>query len=139
MARRGSFTGLINQIARETARQERENLQYEHAQLREAERAHKQQMRLNAQASKEAKALYIENRIQETDDLNKDLWIKIDELRNILERTLQIDHSISFDDFLRIKNHFPNSHYQTNFKKHQLSQARKNIFRKFQSQPHSRN
>lgn len=129
MARRGSFTGLINQIARETARQERENLQYEHAQLREAERAHKQQMRLNAQASKEAKALYIENRIQETDDLNKDLSIKIDELRNILERTLQIDDSISFDD-LRIKESFPKFTLPDEFQKTPIITSKEEYFSK---------
>ena len=86
-------------------------------------------MRLNAQASKEAKALYIENRIQETDDLNKDLSIKIDELRNILERTLQIDDSISFDD-LRIKESFPKFTLPDEFQKTPIITSKEEYFSK---------
>lgn len=116
MARRGSFSGLLMQAAKSSARSVREQQKHEQAMIREAEQAHKRAVRLNAQASKEEKQKYLENRIQETAELNSDLVNKTTVLRNILEHALQIDSTISFAH-LRINTEFPEFKIPTDLQK----------------------
>jgi restriction system protein len=98
MARRSSFVRLINQTAKEAAKNER-------AKQREAERARRQQIKLYAQANKEAKQRYLESRQQEADDLNAELAEQIDDLKNILGESLQDNSMFSFST-LRINEQF---------------------------------
>ncbi len=106
MSKRSGFSGLMAQLARDAARRQRELEQYERARLHQAERAHKQDLMLRAQADKEAKQRYLESRMQETEELNHDLENRINELTTILENTLKVNDTISFDN-LRIHDKFP--------------------------------
>jgi restriction system protein len=130
MARRSAFNSLMTQIARDAARREREQEKLARARQREAERQQRESVRLKtqadreakqqeklararqresvrlkAQADKEAKQCYLESRVQEAEDSNKQLAERINELAAILERTLQVDDTISFDS-LRIHDKF---------------------------------
>ena len=135
MPRRRGFVGVVTAIAREAARQQRlaetarrrqqreadmaqRRAIREAAQLkREMEAAQKQAMREEAnlkrdrqkkqsQADKEARQRYLEDRIAEIESLNSDIQEQISELSRILEHTLDIDDTISFDT-LKINDHFP--------------------------------
>ena len=105
MPRRSGFSGLITQIARASAKREREQQKHERNMRQAAERARKQDVKLRAQADKEEKQRYLEERIQETENLNQDLENRISELSNVLEHTLTINDSISFES-LRIHEEF---------------------------------
>lgn len=129
MPRRGSFTGLISEMARVSARNAREQQKNERARLRDAERSHKQAIKLSAQSDKEAKQRYFESRVQETDILNKELADKITELRGVLEQTLNLDDSISFDN-LRINDEFPAFNLPANLQKEPILVSRDEYFSK---------
>lgn len=103
---RSSFIGLVSKIARETARQRR---------LAEAEqrRAMRQQLaeqrateRAWAGLEKEARLLHAEEQLNRAKILTAELEYRISELRRILEATLTVNDTISFDS-LRITEHFP--------------------------------
>jgi restriction system protein len=96
MARRRStsFSKIMADVARAQARQQRE-----------FGRQAKARARAQAQAEKEAKRQYTEARAQETDEKNKELSERLSDLQSILEHTLAIDDTISFDD-LRIHDEF---------------------------------
>jgi len=103
---RRSFTGLLNQMAREAARQQRQaeaerrrNLRYQI----QAERAAERQRNL---AAKEAKQQYVESRIAEAQDTTQELQDKVAELERILEHTLSIDDTLNFDS-LKDRSKFP--------------------------------
>ncbi len=105
MARRTSFSGLMTQISRDIARNQREQEKLVRARQRESEKQQRESIRLKAQADKEAKQLYLESRIQETEDNNKQLAERLSELNGILEQTLTVNDTISFDN-LRIYDKF---------------------------------
>lgn len=105
MPRRYGFNRLVSDMARISAREERERQKREKAIQRERESIRRENLKLKAQADKEAKQKYIESRIRETADLNEDLSRTILGLSEILTRTLSMDHTIIFDE-LRIKNEF---------------------------------
>lgn len=105
MARRKSFSGIITQIARDLARLQREQERLENARHREYERSAKQAIRVHALTEKEAKQNYVAARIEEVEELNKELAEKNSSLNAILEKTLEINDAISFDD-LRIRDKF---------------------------------
>ena len=105
MARKKSFSSLVNQIAREAARAEREKQKRLREQQRVIEKARREAERARKLAEKEAKELYIEYRFSETEELNQQLNEKILELANILPTTLDFDDTISFND-LRIHEDF---------------------------------
>ena len=94
---RRSFTGLLNQMAREAARQQRqaeaERRRSLHNQI-QAERAAERQRSFEA---KEAKQQYVESRIAEAQDATQELRDKVAELERILEHTLSIDDTLNFD------------------------------------------
>lgn len=89
-----NFSRITADIAREQARRQRE-----------LERQAKARVRAQAQAEKEAKRQYVETRAQETDDRNEELTERLSGLQSVLEHTLAIDDTISFDD-LRIHDEF---------------------------------
>lgn len=125
MARRGSFTSLINQMAREAARSERERLKQE----REIDRARKQEIRLSVQTNKEAKQQYLEIRVQKTEDLNNELAFKVEGLKNILEHTLKVYDAISFD-ILKINDEFPKFELPLELQKEPLTISKEEFFSK---------
>ncbi len=96
MARKKGFSGLINDMARASARAERERQQQERARIRALEKQNREVARLEAQRSKEAKLQYLEDRIAETEEQNIELQNRIEELQSILQFTLSNDDTISF-------------------------------------------
>jgi restriction system protein len=105
MARRTSFISLMNQIARDQAKRQREQEQYVRAQQKAHERAQRENARQKALLDKEAKQQYLNSRIEEIEYDNKQIVEKIKELDGILEHTFQVNDAIAFDD-LRIKDKF---------------------------------
>lgn len=112
MARRKGFIGLMNQIAREQARSQRQAVADYNRQvrennriIREQERYEKQSAKEQKQYEKELKQQYFEDREQETNELNDELNNKIFSLQSILSHTLGVDDTIVFDT-LRIKDDF---------------------------------
>ncbi|HPG38270.1 MAG TPA: restriction endonuclease [bacterium] len=105
MARRSSFGSLINQIAREHARMARLQEAQKREIQRNYERTQRETARLKTLADKEAKQRYLESRIEETEEKNKELLERNSELGRILEHTLHVDDTIQFDS-LRIKEIF---------------------------------
>lgn len=103
---RRSFTSLLNQMARETARQQRlaeaEQRRRVRAQI-QAERAAERQQMLEA---RETKQEYIESRIAEAEDATEELKDRVKELVGILSHTLTINDAVNFDD-LKTKDEFP--------------------------------
>jgi restriction system protein len=124
MARRSGFIGLMNQIAREQARAQRQAITEHNRQIREYNRHQKQLVRDQKQYEKELRQQYLEDRQQESDDLNQELEDKISELESILMHTLKVNDNIAFDS-LKIKDDFasfqPPQHLLTNLPEPQKS------------------
>ncbi len=102
MGRRSGFSGLINAMAREAARQARYAEADRKRRVRATAKAERDKQRTMVQLQKEARIQYIEDRAIEADDMNEELEERIAELRGILAHTLEVDDTISFDS-LRIK------------------------------------
>lgn len=103
MGRRSGFEGFIRAAARAAAASERErqrSIRMQATQARQIERHERmalaQQARDLRTSEKEAKAQYLADRQQETDDLNAELEDRLTELRGLLEHTLITDDSIDF-------------------------------------------
>lgn len=107
---------LFSAMAKDAARKKREREKAEQLRLKKQEQARKEaerQARLAGSearqksqlAQKEAKQKYLEERIAEVDDNNSGLNTMIEELEKVLEHTLSIDKTITFDE-LRIKDEF---------------------------------
>ncbi|MFH1277706.1 MAG: restriction endonuclease [Candidatus Eisenbacteria bacterium] len=105
MGRRGSFSGLVNAMAREAARSAREAERREKARQRELHLLEKAMIRAQGQAVREAKKLYAESRLEEANERNEHLATRTEALSQILKHTLQIDDTVSFGD-LRVKERF---------------------------------
>ncbi|HVG33109.1 MAG TPA: restriction endonuclease [Pyrinomonadaceae bacterium] len=116
MGRRSGFVGLMNSIARESARAQRSAVADYNRRVREqqratraAERYHRQLQRElekdRKQAEKEAKQQYLEDRQQEAEDANEALAARNDELQSVLQQTLEVDDTIAFGS-LRINEQF---------------------------------
>lgn len=105
MARRGGFISTMNAIARESARQQRQS----EAERKRQERSRIQATRNNERAQKlldkENKQRYLEARLEETAEQNAELAETIKALQDILEHTLDIDDTITFES-LRIQDKF---------------------------------
>jgi restriction system protein len=106
MGRRSGFSGLIAAAARDAARAQRQAEANYKRQIREHERAVRQAERNRALAAKEARQRYLEERLQEVEDQNSAIADRMEELHAILEHTLTVDDTISFDS-LRIREHAP--------------------------------
>lgn len=106
MGRRNGVVSLINSIAREAAKAQRQA----EAAARREQRAQIAQARAYARQAaadaREEKLRHLVARQDETDDLNADLSSQISELTDLLVHTLSIDDTIRFDD-LRLKDDFP--------------------------------
>lgn len=116
MARRRGLVSTLSKIARDAAkaqrnaeraqiarqrefeRQQRLIVQNEQRQLREAELHIKRSIKEQKAFEREQKVLYIEGRKEETADLNSDVEYILDEFENILNHTLRVNDTISFDD-----------------------------------------
>jgi len=92
-------------VARDAARAQRQAASEQRRLIREYERATRQAERNRNLAAKEARQRYLEERFQEVEDQNAALGDYIQELRTILELTLSIDDTISFDS-LRSREEF---------------------------------
>lgn len=92
--------------ARDAARAQRQAEAHHRGQLREHERALRQAERNRVSAVKEERQRYIEDRQQDVQDQNTSLADRIQELRTILEQTLTVNDTISFDS-LRPHEKFP--------------------------------
>jgi hypothetical protein len=64
---------------------------------RDAERFFRQKERDAKRAEKEAKQAYIEQRLKETEEKNEDIADRIDDIKSILQHTLKVDDTISFE------------------------------------------
>ncbi len=104
MGRRG-FISALNSIAREAARQQRRAEAEQRRQHRANIQYQRQVERLQKLQDKEEKQRYLEQRLQETEDENMELTERVENLRNILDKTLSVDDTISFNT-LRIKEQF---------------------------------
>ena len=102
MPRRMTYNSYMVQ----KARAERQRQQMERAQAREKERAAKEEARRRAQTDKEVKQRYLQIRIEDTDEKNRELADRIDGLGKILEHAADVNSSISFSD-LRDHQAFP--------------------------------
>lgn len=96
MGRRG-YGSLINAMAREAARQQRMAVTEHKRQVREAERAQREAIRQAALNAKEEKQRYQQSRIDEVEEMNDDLKATLEDLSDILNDTLTINDTISFD------------------------------------------
>lgn len=92
-------------VARDAARAQRQAATNQRRLIREHERALRQAERNRILAAKEARQRYLEERLQEVEDKNNALNDYIQELRGILDSTLGIDDTISFDS-LRSREEF---------------------------------
>lgn len=93
-------------VARDAARAQRQAAAHHKRQLREYERATRQAERNRLLTGKEERQRYVEERLQDVQDQNASLADRIQELRTILEQTLTVDDTISFDS-LRPHENFP--------------------------------
>lgn len=100
----GRRIGFFAAIARDAARAQRQTERQAELQRRmerrnriEAERFTRQLERDAKRGEKEAKQAHIEQRIDETQEKNEDITERLDELRSILQHTLEVDDTISFN------------------------------------------
>ena len=96
MARKKSFSTLTHDMARASARAERERQQQQRTQQRELEKRKRESTRLEAQLLKDQKQRYLAERLAETEEANLDLQTRTQELLAVLESTLKLDDTISF-------------------------------------------
>ncbi len=101
MARRSSFGSLMTAVARDAARRQRQAEAERKRQARAVATAARDNERARNLQAKEDKQRYLEARIEETEDQNTELTERIDELKTVLEHTLSVDDTISFES-LRI-------------------------------------
>jgi restriction system protein len=106
MARRSGFTGIVTAIARDAARAQRAAEAARRRAAREAAQREREMKKQQAQAEREVREKHFEARLQEVEGLNSDLTEAIQELSRVLEHTLDVDDSISFES-LRITKEFP--------------------------------
>lgn len=102
MARRNNFERLIVEMAREKARQQKEEQQLQARREREAIQAQRAALRNQMLSEKEAKQKYIETREFEVNHKNRRIEITVSELNQILDRTLLVNDTITFTS---LRNH----------------------------------
>ena len=87
------------------AKAERERQRKEKARVRNIEKQRRERERQQKLARKEAKEYYIQSRFNEVDRMNDNLVETLNELSGILDHTLNVDDTISFDG-LKIKGEY---------------------------------
>ena len=123
MARHYKSASYIKAVARTAAQSSRQAEARRKEQLRQLERQHQaaerqkkqaemerrrqqaQSERERKQIEKEQKQQYLQDRLDEVDQLNADLSTQISELDTVLEHTLDVNDTIAFDS-LRIKDEY---------------------------------
>ncbi|HKC65062.1 MAG TPA: restriction endonuclease [Pyrinomonadaceae bacterium] len=105
MGRRSGFVGPLVSVAKEAARAQRQAEAERRRQIREQERAAREHARFQTQLAKVQKQRYAEDRVLETEEMNAALMEQVEGLRSILQHTLTIDDTISFDS-LRLSPRF---------------------------------
>jgi restriction system protein len=100
----GRRVGFFESLARDAARKKRaadvESRKQEAAQRKAARDHERWSKRAQAEEEKEGRKQYLEERIQEADDQNKELEDKIATLKSILAYTLKTNDSIPFQSLL---------------------------------------
>ncbi|EKU96930.1 restriction endonuclease [Leptolyngbya sp. PCC 7375] len=99
MPRRKSFSSILKAAARESARAQRRAVAAQKQKAREHARAVRE-------AEKQAKQEYLEQRLEKVEEINSEIAEWIQELNEIIEHTLKVNDTISFDE-LRVKETFP--------------------------------
>ena len=97
MGRRSGFVGIVNAIARDAARAQRQAQADQLRAIRAQERYSRQVVREAKQQEKEARIAYIENRIAEAEEKNTELALKLEDFKSILTKTLSVDDRIEFN------------------------------------------
>jgi restriction system protein len=122
MARR---TGILVQMQRELARQQRERQRAEAAYVKQQQQAHREALRTaaaerryaeqlakadaraQAEAAKRQKLAHVESQLALTDQYNADLVAAVTELENLLKATLDVDDYVDFESLKRQAVHPP--------------------------------
>ena len=107
MARRSNLFSHLNAMARESARRNRMRDAQIRRQERERIRSLRETERLKILSDKEARQDYLEKRALEVEDKNEDLAEFIENLKTILEHTLKINDTISFDSLRSMEDYPP--------------------------------
>jgi len=110
-------------------RRERVRLKLESARLRSIEKAKRNTAKQRAFEDKEAKQRYIESRIKETKELNQELSETVSDIRSILQRALNIDSGITFEN-LRINEEYPKIELPAELKTEPVATSREEYFSK---------
>lgn len=97
MGRRSGFSGLIVAIAKDAARAQRQAEANQRRLIREQERTKRQLERYRVLQQKEARQRYIEERVEEVNEQNATINDTLRELKTIIEHTLSVNDTISFD------------------------------------------
>lgn len=105
MARRVGFVSVLNAIARDAAKKQRQFVAGQRQQMRLQIAVAREIDRSNKLRDKADKQRYLEARIAEVEAQNEDLNNRITELWGILEHTLSVDDAVSFGS-LRVGNKF---------------------------------
>ena len=110
MPRRSSFLSVMNAVARDVGRAQRqaeaERRRVERESI-QAIRVHERELqRSSAAAEKEARQRYLEDRIAETEELNRQMEERLSDLSALVEDTLRKNDAIDFET-LRIREPFP--------------------------------
>jgi restriction system protein len=105
MARRTGFISVVNAIARDAARRQRQLEADQRRAIAFQKKVVRENERLSKLQDKEDKQRYLSGRLEEADELNAEVNERIDGLANILNHTLSIDDTINFDS-LRITDEF---------------------------------
>lgn len=105
------------------------NLRIQHTKLLVEEKEQKQLTRQRVLTDKEEKLLYVEGRIQNTEELNQSLAKTISDLRSILQQALNTDSIVSFEK-LRINEEFPKFALPAELEKEPIFTSRDEYFSK---------
>jgi restriction system protein len=97
LSRRGSFRVAMQRIAREQARQHRQDELARQRQARERVRTQREQLRLHAQQDRQQRERYLESRAAEAEEMTSDIQARMESLAGILEVGLEVNPVIAFD------------------------------------------
>lgn len=106
MGRRSGFVGLLNAMARESARQQRLAEAAQRRAVREQVAAERAAERAIRQYEKEERLHYLEDRQIEAEEATSDIAEQVAELCGVLEATLSLDDAIDFES-LRLHDRYP--------------------------------
>ncbi len=104
MARRSGFLVALERAARESARQQRLAAAAQQRQAKEQLRYEREHLRLRMQLDKAEKLEYVANRATEAEDQTAEVQEIAGALRGVLQATLGVDDTISFDSLRKEEN-----------------------------------